>query len=259
MQPTEYREAEPTLFPGQFWVRLIGMRIITAALLCCLAFTAEAQVKPLTGTATTGQGVTVVATPAAVTGNPSRFAVYRTDRRNYDFVAPDDPTRIDQSVNPPVLRFPAPIPGPAGPQGIQGIPGPTGATGAAGAPGVAGPAGTAGAQGPPGATGPTGATGATGPAGVAGPQGNQGIQGPQGPPGQSPRFADKEIPAGAIDGVNRVFTLGNVPTPAASLQFYRNGVVQSDADFTLSGNTITFTVAATPQVGDQVGPAWYRF
>ena len=70
-------------------------------------------------------------------------------------------------------------------------------------------------------------------------------------------FADEETPAGAIDGVNKVFTLGHTPNPAASLQLF-NGLMQKPGgnDYTLAGNTITFTAA--PSVGSTL-LAWYRY
>ena len=64
-------------------------------------------------------------------------------------------------------------------------------------------------------------------------------------------FIDMETPAGALDGVNRVFTLGQVPFPSSSVHFYRNGILQKPAvDFSLTGNTVTFFVYSTPQPGD---------
>ncbi len=69
--------------------------------------------------------------------------------------------------------------------------------------------------------------------------------------GSTPLFVDAITPTGTINGVNAVFTLPSVPNPPASLVLARNGLVQaSPADFTLSGNTITFAAAAIPQTGD---------
>ncbi len=66
-----------------------------------------------------------------------------------------------------------------------------------------------------------------------------------------PGFADNEVPGGTIDGANQVFTLTAPPVPESSLLLYRNGLLQkSGYDFTLSGATITFVEAATPQTGD---------
>jgi hypothetical protein len=72
-------------------------------------------------------------------------------------------------------------------------------------------------------------------------------------------FADAETPGGTVDGVNTIFTLAFTPSPGISLQFVRNGLVQSPGgiDFDLSGNTVTFIPAATPQV-DDILRAWYR-
>jgi hypothetical protein len=63
--------------------------------------------------------------------------------------------------------------------------------------------------------------------------------------------SDLETPSGVLDGVNRVFTLSGTPAPAASLQLYRNGLLQKlGIDFTLAVNTITFTTVSTPKSGD---------
>ena len=51
-----------------------------------------------------------------------------------------------------------------------------------------------------------------------------------------------ETPAGTVNGSNVTFTLANAPSPAASLQLFQDGVLQiQGTDYTLSGNTITFT------------------
>jgi hypothetical protein len=73
-----------------------------------------------------------------------------------------------------------------------------------------------------------------------------------------PVFIDGETPGGAINGSNKSFTLANSPSPATSLDLYRNGLVQSvGVDYTISGNTITFLLVATPQPGDLL-QAFYR-
>jgi|KBSSwiStaDraftv2_1062776.scaffolds.fasta_scaffold124229_3 hypothetical protein len=72
-------------------------------------------------------------------------------------------------------------------------------------------------------------------------------------------FADAEIPTGAVNGVNTVFTLAVAPSPAGSLEFFRNGLLQlQGVDYQISGNTVTFFVASTPQSGDLL-VASYRF
>jgi hypothetical protein len=60
-----------------------------------------------------------------------------------------------------------------------------------------------------------------------------------------------ETPGGGVDGSNTTFTLANTVSPAGSLMLYRNGLLlQSAIDYNLSGSTITFVAAATPQPGD---------
>lgn len=81
------------------------------------------------------------------------------------------------------------------------------------------------------------------------------VDGTSGPCGvsnmTSQGYVDMETPAGALNGVNAVFLLGQTPSPAGSLQLFRNGILQSaGVDFTLNGNAITFVAAATPQTGD---------
>ena len=76
-----------------------------------------------------------------------------------------------------------------------------------------------------------------------------GTSGPCG--GTQPGFVDGDAPAGLVDGANTAFTLSGVPSPAASLTVYRNGMLQKPGqDFTLSGNQIQFVTAAAPQPGD---------
>lgn len=62
-------------------------------------------------------------------------------------------------------------------------------------------------------------------------------------------------PSGAIDGVNRVFTLPETPSPVNSLLLFKNGILMRAGvgnDFTLSGQTITFDNAQTPQTNDNL-------
>jgi hypothetical protein len=73
------------------------------------------------------------------------------------------------------------------------------------------------------------------------------------PPGFN--FADAEIPAGLVNGINDTFNLLNAPNPPTSLQLVRNGAILL-AGYTLAGNIITFAVA--PMSGDELA-AWYRF
>ncbi|HEV8146129.1 MAG TPA: hypothetical protein VGP79_07110 [Bryobacteraceae bacterium] len=89
------------------------------------------------------------------------------------------------------------------------------------------------------------------------------VDGSSGPCGSGgglvPQFADGETPAGVIDGSNTSFLLNFAPTPAASLELYRNGLLlKPGVDFGLSVRTVTFFVASTPQAGDLL-QANYRF
>jgi hypothetical protein len=83
-----------------------------------------------------------------------------------------------------------------------------------------------------------------------------GTTGPCG--GQTPNFADGEVPLGTADGTNTVFGLQYAPSPASSLNLLRNGMaMKAGVDYTLTGSTISFIPAATPQPGD-VLQAFYR-
>ena len=77
--------------------------------------------------------------------------------------------------------------------------------------------------------------------------------------GGGDNFSDAEIPAGAVNGANTVFTLASAPTPAGSLELYRNGLIMREgADYQISGNAVTFFLASVPQTGDLL-VAYYRF
>jgi hypothetical protein len=76
-----------------------------------------------------------------------------------------------------------------------------------------------------------------------------GSSGPCG--GVTPAFMDGDLPGGIVDGSNVTFTLSATPNPVGSLAVYRNGLLQKPAqDYTLSGQTLQFVTAATPQPGD---------
>jgi hypothetical protein len=56
-----------------------------------------------------------------------------------------------------------------------------------------------------------------------------------------------ETPAGVIDGLNDTFTLSTVPSPAADLLLWKNGLYMTQGDdYTLAGSTITFGAAQIP-------------
>ena len=71
-------------------------------------------------------------------------------------------------------------------------------------------------------------------------------------------FIDGETPSGATNSVNAIFNLSQAPTPAGSLELYRNGLVQtSGVDYTVSGSRITFATGNIPVTGDLL-QAYYR-
>lgn len=71
-------------------------------------------------------------------------------------------------------------------------------------------------------------------------------------------FADAEVPSGTMDGSNATFSIAAAPSPAASLQLFKNGTLLTlTKDYTLSGTTVTFFGTAIPQSGDKV-QAFYR-
>ncbi|HTX39985.1 MAG TPA: hypothetical protein VME43_33430 [Bryobacteraceae bacterium] len=78
------------------------------------------------------------------------------------------------------------------------------------------------------------------------------VDGSTGPCGsQSPSFVDGDTITGIVDGSNTTFSLSAAPNPAASLVFYRNGILQkAGVDFTLNNNSIQFLPVSTPQPGD---------
>jgi hypothetical protein len=70
-------------------------------------------------------------------------------------------------------------------------------------------------------------------------------------------FADAETPGGTLDGVNSILTLAQLPL-GSSLMLFRNGLFQTpNFDYTLSGQTVTFTTGIVPQPGDTM-TASYR-
>jgi len=86
-----------------------------------------------------------------------------------------------------------------------------------------------------------------------------GTAGPCGSSGGSVGFVDEEVPSGAVDGSNVVFSLSSAPSPASSLHLFRNGLLQKVGfDYTIGGTSITFVSAATPQPGDTVLASYRR-
>ena len=62
-----------------------------------------------------------------------------------------------------------------------------------------------------------------------------------------------EIPSGAINGVNTVFTLAHTPQPG-TLEIFLNGILEDSSNYTLVGNMITFSVA--PSTGSKLRAAY---
>jgi hypothetical protein len=64
-------------------------------------------------------------------------------------------------------------------------------------------------------------------------------------------IADNETPTGTIDGMNDTFTLAHAPSPAASLNLFKNGqlMIAGGADFTLTTLTIVYVAGAIPESG----------
>ena len=64
-------------------------------------------------------------------------------------------------------------------------------------------------------------------------------------------FIDNETPTGLVDGANTGFRLTLTPSPAASLEIYRNGLrMRQGVDYSLSGTAVAFISDAVPQPGD---------
>jgi hypothetical protein len=73
------------------------------------------------------------------------------------------------------------------------------------------------------------------------------------------RFIDGEIPSGAIDGVNLIYSLPEAPNPLESLMLFKNGQkMRAGSDFTLTGTVITYNALQVLQVSDS-HDASYRY
>lgn len=69
----------------------------------------------------------------------------------------------------------------------------------------------------------------------------------------APTLVTREIPTGAVDGVNTIFTLASATVLAGSEEVFLNGALQDDSagDYTFVGpSTIDFAVSAAPLPGD---------
>lgn len=63
---------------------------------------------------------------------------------------------------------------------------------------------------------------------------------------------------GTIDGVNLIFTLSHAPLTNTLQLFYEGQCLEENLDYTLSGSTITFVVAAVPEAGS-ILQAFYQY
>jgi len=69
--------------------------------------------------------------------------------------------------------------------------------------------------------------------------------------------AVQEVPAGVVDGVNRVYTLSQKPYNAATLLVWVNGLMQAQGiNYTIGTKTITMSVPSTLQIGDTI---WVKY
>ena len=62
--------------------------------------------------------------------------------------------------------------------------------------------------------------------------------------GYTPPSESQEVPSGTIDNSNDTFTLANTPVSNASVKLYQDGLIMvQGTDYTISGSTITMTIA----------------
>lgn len=72
--------------------------------------------------------------------------------------------------------------------------------------------------------------------------------------GQEMLVPIQEVPGGLVNGVNRNFTLSEVPFSAASLLLFLDGVgaLTQGVDYNVSGQNIYMAALQTPRVGDNL-------
>lgn len=68
-----------------------------------------------------------------------------------------------------------------------------------------------------------------------------------------------ETPTGTINGSNTSFTITQTPLANSLMLFFNGQLLKENTDFTLSGTTITFTVAPTNQFNNATLQAFYRY
>ena len=76
----------------------------------------------------------------------------------------------------------------------------------------------------------------------------------------APPVYTEEVPSGALNGSNAVFTLANTPAPGWKITVERNGLALHvlAGDYTISGRTITFPSSEIPQAGDTLIATYYH-
>jgi hypothetical protein len=69
----------------------------------------------------------------------------------------------------------------------------------------------------------------------------------------------QEVPAGLVDGLNRTFTLSELPVSAVSVVIFVNGVFQHQGvNYSVSAQTVFFTLPSTPRAGGDVVAYYWR-
>lgn len=72
-------------------------------------------------------------------------------------------------------------------------------------------------------------------------------------------YSDDETITGSINGSNDTFVLAHTPSPAASLQFFRNGVCLKRAvGYVLTGDTVVLQSGYVPDTGEILS-AFFRY
>lgn len=68
-----------------------------------------------------------------------------------------------------------------------------------------------------------------------------------------------EVPSGAVDGTNGVFTLSNIPWPGASVHVFDNGIEEkSPSDYQVKGSNVVFSAGHIPAKGDVVNVFYFQ-
>lgn len=71
--------------------------------------------------------------------------------------------------------------------------------------------------------------------------------------GDTSTLINGEVPSGAVNGINAIFTLAHAPIGLVMITV--NGLIQREGvsyDYTRSGGVVTFSSGSKPQTGDAV-------